>query len=664
MLTSPPAAAEEQVCLVGAARSQRRSSWLAVGAALLSLLLLAAVAFSASQPGMLSAGAETVAGLPGRLSAERGAAEGSRPDMPVESVVGPAGWGAQLGMPSVGGWLGPSDDARSTVTVERTPLSKATPTTELIEMPPECDSLDDTALGKIIDYAVRAYLRSLHLPSAPDKSRSRLWLGGGASAVLYDQSTLSLSLGSMESAMCSKSSTREQAALNSRAALPIASARSMGKGADEAHRIVEAAMGEENRIGAEDVQDSPFPAVDFGRGGAGDVRESLNDGLGNLRAEIGDGLDGLGDTVGNGLHGLGSVGSQEMTGIYRHAVASAEAGWASAHSWMGRGKSMLVRLYDIHANVHAKYELDSTMITRLLVGSGKGTIDASVVGLLLFDRIDLESLVWSGGRNGTIRDCFGMFGIATLAVHGAIDHFENNTQPVNSATFARELCYGPEAATWDDTLGPRPRGLVAHINEAIMEWMWPVSGKTPFGDTNAAADSLSQAPTSATAALKMVVSSPQQLPTSSSSVGPQLSSVQALHPVRCQLGDGSEAAASCAHEDNWRWVYAMQHPPPPPFDSCDCTWTSEYACPSWPMPGSLGYAKDDGGECFNYCCCTCEWVEEYACPGTDTPGSKGFATDDGGVCFRECCMHQDGDNSAAMAVGGTLLLAAGVLLLG
>ena len=82
-------------------------------------------------------------------------------------------------------------------------------------------------------------------------------------------------------------------------------------------------------------------------------------------------------------------------------------------------------------------------MTRLLVGSGGGTIDASVAGLLLFDRVEIESLVWSGGRNGTIRDCFGLFGITTLNVQGAIDHFENTSEPVNSIELARELCYGP-----------------------------------------------------------------------------------------------------------------------------------------------------------------------------------------------------------------------------
>jgi hypothetical protein len=312
------------------------------------------------------------------------------------------------------------------------------------------------------------------------------------------------------------------------------------------------------------------------------------------------------------------------------------------------------------------------MVTRLLVGSGGGTIDADVAGVLLFDRVDLESLFWSGGRNGTIRDCFGIFGIATLIVTGAIHHFENHSQPVNSAALAAELCYGPDAATWDQSLGPRPRGLVTHINQAIMEWVWPVSGKTPFGDTADAAGAVAHAPTAASDTFATIASSTQHLvqspPGALTGVGqplPEIGRIQALHPVRCRPSSDASAAPSCEQEDEWRWIYEARPPPPPPFESCDCSWTEEYACPSWPVPGSLGYAKDDGGECFDFCCCSCEWVEEYACPGSEEPGSKGYATDDGGVCYKECCEPNEGDHTAAIAVGGgTLLLVAGLILLG
>lgn len=107
---------------------------------------------------------------------------------------------------------------------------------------------------------------------------------------------------------------------------------------------------------------------------------------------------------------------------------------------------------------------------------------------------------------------------------------------------------------------------------------------------------------------------------------------------------------------------APSRPPPPPgphegllgFLDCDCAWTVEYACPGVGVPGSLGWAQDDGSECFEWCCCTCEWTAEWACPQRPgkpvPPGPRGYATDDGGPCFSYCC--DDPDNHAAEEGGG------------
>lgn len=106
-------------------------------------------------------------------------------------------------------------------------------------------------------------------------------------------------------------------------------------------------------------------------------------------------------------------------------------------------------------------------------------------------------------------------------------------------------------------------------------------------------------------------------------------------------------------------------PPPPPgphegllgFLDCDCAWTEDNACPGSAEQGTVGWAGDDGSECFEWCCCTCEWTAEWACPQRPgkpvPPGPRGYAADDGGPCFSYCC--DDPDNRAAeegATVGG------------
>lgn len=42
-------------------------------------------------------------------------------------------------------------------------------------------------------------------------------------------------------------------------------------------------------------------------------------------------------------------------------------------------------------------------------------------------------------------------------------------------------------------------------------------------------------------------------------------------------------------------------PPSSPF-SCGCGWTAQYACPNSGTRGWMGFAQDDGSQCFTYCC--------------------------------------------------------------
>ena len=105
--------------------------------------------------------------------------------------------------------------------------------------------------------------------------------------------------------------------------------------------------------------------------------------------------------------------------------------------------SLIIRLYGVRAKVRLRYTLEDTLATKLVLGQGSGDIEAEAIGLLLFDRIELNDFFLSAGKRGAIKNCFGAFGIQTLVVTGAIDRVENSSSPVNSASLARELCIGP-----------------------------------------------------------------------------------------------------------------------------------------------------------------------------------------------------------------------------
>jgi len=149
--------------------------------------------------------------------------------------------------------------------------------------------------------------------------------------------------------------------------------------------------------------------------------------------------------------------------------------------------SLIIRLYGVRAKVRLRYTLEDTLATKLVLGQGSGDIEAEAIGLLLFDRIELNDFFLSAGKRGAIKNCFGAFGIQTLVVTGAIDRVENSSSPVNSASLARELCFGPDPETWDPAFGPRPEGLVASINAALAEIFWPISGLSSLSANSEAA---------------------------------------------------------------------------------------------------------------------------------------------------------------------------------
>jgi len=61
-----------------------------------------------------------------------------------------------------------------------------------------------------------------------------------------------------------------------------------------------------------------------------------------------------------------------------------------------------------------------------------------------------------------------------------------------------------------------------------------------------------------------------------------------------------------------------------------------------------------GGQCVDWCCCSCEWTADYACPQTPghprPPGRLGYADDDGGACFGYCC-DRPNDHAADIPTG-------------
>ncbi len=106
-------------------------------------------------------------------------------------------------------------------------------------------------------------------------------------------------------------------------------------------------------------------------------------------------------------------------------------------------------------------------------------------------------------------------------------------------------------------------------------------------------------------------------------------------------------------------------PPFPPFYpySCDCAWTTRHACPGYPRGSSVlrPWAENDGSKCFDFCClrpfpppsppppsppspppfsCSCGWTDEWACPTWPSPGSQGYASNDGTPCFQYCCLRK------------------------
>ena len=136
-------------------------------------------------------------------------------------------------------------------------------------------------------------------------------------------------------------------------------------------------------------------------------------------------------------------------------------------------------------------------------------------------------------------------------------------------------------------------------------------------------------------------------------------------------------APCCAHNMLSPLVALLAQTPPSSPPGCYCGWTLQHACPTSSTPGTSwengGYARDDGSECFKFCCpyppsapppapppplppplppatpppssppysCDCGWTTRHACPTSPTGGSAwqngGYARDDGSECFKFCC---------------------------
>jgi len=65
-------------------------------------------------------------------------------------------------------------------------------------------------------------------------------------------------------------------------------------------------------------------------------------------------------------------------------------------------------------------------------------------------------------------------------------------------------------------------------------------------------------------------------------------------------------APCCAHNMLSPLVALLAQTPPSSPPGCYCGWTLQHACPTSSTPGTSwqngGYARDDGSECFKFCC--------------------------------------------------------------
>lgn len=253
-----------------------------------------------------------------------------------------------------------------------TPLDQVTPGSVLVELPAGCDDLEGNALSAVISLAVHAYIASLPMPSTPSNDRSRLWLGGGASAILHEQSMVSLSVGKVTSAVCWPG---EGVAGYTAAAARKASAPKAGKAdvtaPDDAHP-------------AANWPPSLAPLSGSLGEGTSEVGSAIGSGAGALGSGAQQLRDGLGEGAGR-LDASVAASADAASRLVDSASASARAGVAETLERLV-GKVFIVRLYGIQAQVTMRYTLEETLVTKLLLGgSGGGTIEAKVEGLLLFD---------------------------------------------------------------------------------------------------------------------------------------------------------------------------------------------------------------------------------------------------------------------------------------
>ena len=346
-----------------------------------------------------------------------------------------------------------------------TAMPDVQPDTERVDLPPGCRPLT-RQWSALIEEAINRYIGSLQLPSAPSQGRSRLWLGPGVSAILSQQVTESIAVEKTRSAACSEKEYQRERATPPPPAQPPPPPP-LPPPADCwypcGHRAGACPSFCGNgsaccKQGSNDPLPCPASMPDFpvhtcvavdgrGPGALGGRAVSLT-----LREWA---LQQLAAADKVAAEDLRAVPAVDVPANSSRALSLLSKLFGEQmQSLLGAGRpvktlfdsdrmSLIIRLYGVRAKVRLRYTLEDTLATKLVLGQGSGDIEAEAIGLLLFDRIELNDFFLSAGKRGAIKNCFGAFGIQTLVVTGAIDRVENSSSPVNSASLARELCIGP-----------------------------------------------------------------------------------------------------------------------------------------------------------------------------------------------------------------------------
>ncbi|EOD29253.1 hypothetical protein EMIHUDRAFT_203830 [Emiliania huxleyi CCMP1516] len=418
-----------------------------------------------------------------------------------------------------------------------TAMPDVQPDTERVDLPPGCRPLT-RQWSALIEEAINRYIGSLQLPSAPSQGRSRLWLGPGVSAILSQQVTESIAVEKTRSAACSEKDFcgNGSACCKQGSNDPLPCPASMpdfpvhtcvavdGRGLGAlGGRAVSLTLREwalqqlaaADKVAAEDLR--AVPAVD-------------------VPANSSRALSLLSKLFGEQMQSLLGAGSPVKTLFDSDRM------------------SLIIRLYGVRAKVRLRYTLEDTLATKLVLGQGSGDIEAEAIGLLLFDRIELNDFFLSAGKRGAIKNCFGAFGIQTLVVTGAIDRVENSSSPDVVVQVAGGLWSGTHIDTVACAPGsPTFRSGLCKTHEGTTE-------TERLDDERIPSDQCGACPWTADYACPK-------------------------SPTPGNLGYAWDDGSPCFQ-----------------YCCCECGWVEEYACAWSETPGSSGYARDDGSICYAMCC--------------------------------------------------------------